>query len=214
MNRRVFRIALMVLYMTGGTAVMAAQDPGAIVRRVERTIEHLETLQCTFERTHFMKEADRAVRFSGTLTMKRPYRLRVEYPAQTIVVDGESVWVYAPKNRQVRVSTFIADEETFPTPQGIFGRYARDREIKNAGLEDIGGRTCDVLELVTKKPGDVQVTVWIDRDLGFPVKTMETFQNGDSVTFVLGDTVINEPIGDEVFTFHVPEGVELIDLRE
>ena len=205
--------AVTAIIMCAGAA--AGEQCGEdVVRRVEENIGSLETLRCTFERSRYMKEADRTIGFSGTLVMKMPYLLRVGYPAQTIVVDGASVWVYVPRNRQVRVSTFIENEETFPSPQGIFRRYSRGREIRYRGEETIDGRPCDVIDLVSDDENDVRVAVWIDRGLGFPVKTEETLVNGDTVGFTLGDVVLNEPVEDGTFMFEVPEGVELIDLRE
>lgn len=206
-------LAACVLVFSGESS-SATNNAETIARRVEKTLNKVETLHCAFERTFFMKSVDRTTGFSGTIHVKKPYLLRVEYPAQTIVVDGKAVWVYVPGNKQVRISHFLQDEENFTTPQSIFERYLKDREIAYTGDEEINGYMCDVLELVSDNPEEANVRVWIDRNLHIPVKTIETFGSGDIVQFVLKDVVLNEKIEDEIFTFVVPEGVETIDLRE
>ena len=192
----------------------AKKNAKTIARRVEKTLEKVKTFQCAFERSYYIKAGDRTTRFSGTFYMKKPYLLRVEYPAQTIVVDGEAVWVYVPKNKQVRISQFIQDEDSFPTPHSIFERYSIDREIEWVGEEGVNGYDCDILELVSDNPEEVIVKVWIDSKLNIPVKTVETFPSGDSVQFVLKVVVLNEKIEDGIFKFAAPEGVEIVDLRE
>ena len=192
----------------------AKNDAKTITRRVKKTLEKVKTFQCAFERSYYMKAGDRTTRFSGTLCMKKPYLLRVEYPAQTIVVDGEAVWVYVPGNKQVRISQFVQNEESFPTPQSIFERYSEDRKIEWVGEEEVNGYECNVIELVSDIPEEVSVKVWIDSKLNFPVKTIETFASGDYVQFILKDVVLNEKIEDRIFEFAAPEGVEIVDLRE
>ena len=192
----------------------AKNDAKTITRRVKKTLEKVKTFQCVFERSYYIKAGDRTARFSGTLYMKKPYLLRVEYPAQTIVVDGEAVWVYVPRNKQVRISQFIQDEESIPTPLSIFEKYSRDRKIEFAGNEEVNGKICDILEFISSNPEEMSVKVWIDQKLDFPVKTVEESVSGDTIQFVLKDIVLNGMIEDEIFTFNTPEGVETVDLRE
>ncbi len=192
----------------------AKKNAKSIAGRVKKTLEKVKTFQCAFERSYYIKAGDRTTRFSGTFHMKKPYLLRVEYPAQTIVVDGEAVWVYVPKNKQVRISQFIQDKDSFPTPYSIFEKYSKDSKIEWIGEEKINGYECSILELVSDSPGEVSVKVWIDRKLNFPVKTIETYPSGDSIQFVLKVVVLNEKIDDGIFKFATPEGVEIVDLRE
>ena len=195
-------------------ASAANNDARKIVRDVEKTLKNLETLNCSFEHTRYRKADDKTVIMSGTLYMKKPYMLRVEYPAQTIVVDGETVWSYVPRNRQVQITGFIEDDECFPTPQSIFEKNSKGRESEFAGNEKVDGKECDILRLVSSVPEEKSIMVWIDKKLNFPVKTIEEYTSGDIMQFILKDVVLNGAIEDELFTFVVPEGVETVDMRE
>ena len=197
-----------------GEAVSARNDAKKIVGRVEKTLKKLETLRCYFEQVIYRKADDRTVRRTGTLYMKDPYLFRLEDPAKTVVGDGESVWMYIPKNNQVQISDFIPGEDNFPSPLSIFEKYVKSREAEVMGQDKVNGKMCDVLLLVSSNPWEDNVTAWIDSDLNFPVKTFEELVSGDSVQYVLREVVLNEKFEDEIFTFITPEGVETIDLRE
>jgi outer membrane lipoprotein-sorting protein len=195
---------------------IAKDDADDIVKRVRKTLDGVKTLSCSFETTQFWKELDRTQNMSGTIRMnvKRPFRLRLERPGNTTVIDGKTIWTYLPKHRQVQISDFQKDAEQFPSPHTIFKRYSERRDAELAGEEPVNGSDCDIISLTTDDPTDVKVTVWIDRELHFPVKAIEETPAGDIITHVLGDVVINEDIDDAVFTFVTPDGVTKVDLRD
>jgi len=185
-----------------------------IIDRVEKTVKRLETITCTFSQEYERKALERTRVISGTICTKSPNRLRVEYPAQTIVVDGETVWQYIPKNKQVTVQEFEEGEDMFPTPHSIFIRHIARGGAVFEGEEKINGRTCDKLHLSSGLDESAEVTVWVDRKLKFPVKTVETKPNGDVITYVLDDVKLNKRVNNTVFKFKVPDGVEVVDMRE
>jgi len=196
-------------------AIAADKSAVDIIARVQQTVKNLKTLSCSFEQEHYMKTVDRTNTIAGTIRMKIPTMLRVEYPAQTIVVDGKSVWWYIPKNRQVTVQTFEEGEETFPTPYGIFRKYIdADESTETAvfeGSSKIDGRACYILRLGVK--GDSNTRVWIDSKLYFPVRSVEERANGDRTTNVLRDIMLNGKLDSDLFTFEVPDSVTVVDMR-
>jgi outer membrane lipoprotein carrier protein len=164
----------------GGVPAAEAEDgnAGAVMKRVKTRLDGLTTLACSFRRTHEFKEMGRTQRIEGTLKLRKPGRLRVEYPAQTIVSDGKTSWTYSPKNNQVTVTAAGKGEEAYPTPQTIFRRYS-SRKAELAGKERLASGDADIVRLVPESADDADVTVWIDRKLNFPVKTIEKMANGD-----------------------------------
>ena len=196
-------------------AIAADKSAVDIIKRVQQTVKNLKTLSCSFEQEYYMKTVDRTTAIAGTIRVKKPNMLRVEYPAQTIVVDGKTVWWYIPKNQQVTLQKFEEGEEMFPTPYGIFRKYVAGDESNETsvfeGAAKIDGRACFILRL--GKRGDSSITVWIDRELAFPVKSVEERANGDRTTYVLRDVKLNGKLDSGIFTFTVPEGVTVVDMR-
>ena len=188
-------------------------DVAVIMSRVKARLDGLSTLSCSFRREHVWKELGKTQRIEGTIRLKKPGRLRVEYPAQTIVSDGKTSWTYTPRNKQVTITRAREGGEEYPTPQSIFRRYAQ-RKAELAGTERMGGSDADILRLLPDADGEAEVTVWIDRALSFPVKTVETYPNGDVTTSELANVIINGKIRDDMFTFKPPDGVTVVDMRE
>ncbi len=189
-----------------------AQDTGEIIARVKTRLDKIQTLSCSFEREHVWKAVDRTQNIAGTIRLKKPNKMRVEYPAQTIVVDGKSVWSWSPRNKQVTITPFKQSDVEYPTPQSIFRRYS-ERKAELAGREKVDGREADIVRFLAA-PGEPEITVWVDRESNFPVKSVETNANGDVTTSLLTDVVINGKVPDGVFTFEIPDGANVMDMRE
>ena len=206
-------LILCMLMATSKTS-SAKNDVEEIMNRVEKTLDNLKTLYCSFERSYYSKVSDRTSKISGKIYLKEPNLLRIEYPAQTIVVDGEKTWVYVPKNNQVQISNFIEGDETFPTPHSIFEKYSKERKIEFLGNKEFEGKEHEVLNLIPPSNNENYLHVFIDTEIYFPVKTIIESSNGDTNTYVLRDIALNRIIENDVFTFVAPEGVETIDLRE
>jgi len=213
--KRLFSLAALAagLIIAASSFAQAEPDAERIVAKVKAQLDKIESLSCSFERDHIWKAMDRAQNIAGTIRLKKPYKLRVEYPAQTIVVDGKSAWTYIPRNKQATVTKFKQSDAEYPTPQSIFKRYSQ-RKAEIIGLESVNGKTADVLHLVPAGPNDIDVTVWIDRSLNFPVKSVEKNAGGDVTTSTLTDVILNGKIADSVFTFQVPDGVRMVDMRK
>jgi outer membrane lipoprotein-sorting protein len=58
------------------------------------------------------------------------------------------------------------------------------------------------------------VTVWVSREMDFPIKSEENLPNGDINHYLLSNVRLNAPIDDSIFNFEVPEDVEIIDMTE
>jgi outer membrane lipoprotein carrier protein len=201
------------LIISFGTGLSAKDDAEKIFGNVEKRLKKLKTVSFSFNQVFYQKVADRYIKRPGKLWLKEPHLIRLEGPAQQVVTDGRTVWMYVPRNKQVTVSTFIQGEGGFQTPWSLF----EDSKNKNAeylGSEELNGEMCDILLLESAIQGGIPVKVWIERKRDIPLRTLEERENGDTVEYVLSDIVLNEKIDDEMFVFVAPEGVETIDLRE
>lgn len=201
-------------YVVFAINTFSAENAGLIMKKTEKTLKGMSTLNCSFERQYIVNGSGGGTPITGTISLKKPYKLRVEYSGQTIVVDGENVWVYIPRNNQVQISKFVSDSETFPTPESIFRKYSQNSEAALAGTENINGSICDILSLKSKGAAQKEIKVWIDRKLNFPVKSLEKGPSGETSVYVLKDVVINGKTDPKKFVFTPPKGAEIVDMRE
>ncbi len=211
----IFVLALVVLEpFTAFVAPAAKVDVNKIMKDVKKTLDSLETFSCSFKRVLVRKKPERTAKITGTIMMKKPYKIRVNYKNLSFITDGETTWYYLAKNNQVQISTFEYNEATYPSPHSIFKRYSVDRKAVWIGSENVNGVQCDIVNLKSKDPEEPQVTVWIDRTLHFPVKTLEEFPSGEVTSHMLDNVKINKEIDDNIFTFVPDNDVTVIDLRE
>jgi len=205
-----------ILTMTSSIALHAEPDASAIQEGVNDTLNAMLTFSCSFKTEQYQKVIDRTRVMEGTIQLdaREAFKLRVERKGDLTVIDGTYIYSWLNRHKQVQISDFSTDGDQFPSPHTIFSRYANRRNSKLLGEEEINGRMCDILELVASKGDAEKVTVWVDRELTFPVKAQEIQPNGDSVLHVLTDVILNADLDESLFIFETPEGASVVDLRE
>ncbi|MFC1489957.1 outer membrane lipoprotein carrier protein LolA [Candidatus Latescibacterota bacterium] len=206
-------VVLTVIFFCGNVWC-AEDDADKIVGNVEKTLKKLKTVTCSFERNYHRKVGNRKTILSGNISLKEPDFLRYEDQTKQVVVDGRTVWMYIPRNKQVQISTYIQGEGGILTPKSLFERYSENRKAEHTGTGEVNGEVCDILLLVSSVPAELPVKVWIERERSVLVKSLEETESGDTIEYVLSDIVLNGKIDDDVFVFITPEGVETIDLRD
>ena len=151
---------------------------------------------------------------SGTLLLKKENKYRVELEEQTIVTNGETVWSYSLPNNQVLIDHFKMNDRTF-SPERILTGAPEDFAATVVGREALGKSSAIILKLV---PRDDQafvrtMRIWVD-DGTWMIRRVELVDaNGKETQYTVSDVKINIGLQDSRFTYQIPEGVEVVDLR-
>lgn len=169
----------------------------------------------------------------GTITMRFDHQdqddaktlLRWIYQVpstQQIVSNGDSLWVYLPDNNQVMVSELddsldqSNDPMLFLRNLGRLDHYFTPRLIsqENADSEDY------LLELTPKQPSayiqtlTLTIPAWITAEqppLALPLRRAAILdQTGNQTEIEFRHVVLNQSPEDALFTFELPEKVEII----
>src|SRR5512135_297854 len=78
-----------------------------LVHAIERHYSGLTDLTAKVVQKNFLKSVGKTQKFEGTLAVKKPGKLRLEYTnGQVIVIDGKEVWFYSRVNSQAIRRTF------------------------------------------------------------------------------------------------------------
>jgi outer membrane lipoprotein carrier protein len=201
-------------------AFAAPATPVPAIAAMQRRFEELTDLSADFERTLRWKLADRQATFRGRLVLKKPHSFRFESNGQVLSTDGRSVWNYARENRQVVVTRYASPEQD-RSPEGqlfhlLFrGDYARDYVSREAGQERADGKTCQIVDLTSRREGAwiASVRLWIEAKSSLPLRVEYTDYNGDRTAYRLRGIRTDRKVSDEAFRFVPPAGVEVVDLR-
>ncbi|OEU65980.1 MAG: outer membrane lipoprotein carrier protein LolA [Desulfobacterales bacterium PC51MH44] len=155
---------------------------------------------------------------SGKAFFKRPGKMRWEYEKpdrQIIITDGKTLWIYRPDDNQVMIGkspSFFGD--------GKGASFLSDMKlIRQKFSVLLEKKTADgyyVLKLLPKeKTFDVSVI-----NLSISTKTFDVFQiitynsYEDETRIELSNIEFKPELNDSMFSFQIPQGVEILQLEE
>jgi len=103
---RVLSCGLLCLMLSAGTVAAQSNQPQEVLKRLTDFTESLKSFSANFVQTVYDANDTQIQESSGNVLLKRPGRFVWNYiqPAQQIVADGQSIWLYDIELEQVTVS--------------------------------------------------------------------------------------------------------------
>ncbi len=188
-----------------------AQD---VLEKVKKKYDSIIDAQLRFSQSTHFELTNIEQNITGTLLLKKTNKYRVETENQTIVTDGVTVWSYSAANKQVLVDHFKMDENSI-TPEKVLGGAPKEFTATLLGTDKIGNT--DALELKLEPTNDQSMVktmkLWVDNSTWLIRKAEIIDMNGKQTEYVVTEVKVNTGLEDSRFTFQVPEGVEVVDLR-
>ena len=205
---QVRRWILLCLVMGGGLSPACAGADG--FERLDRFFEKVDTFKASFIQVVLDENLLALEESSGLLWIARPGRFRWDYESvhrQSIVADGEVLWLYDVELEQV---TRRAQESAIgQTPAVLLSggqQYRKDYNVTILGRQGAVYWISLVPKLSDGSFAEIQ--------LGFEGETLRLIQLLDELNQItrvtLANVVENEPISDSVFRFIPPTGVDVI----
>jgi outer membrane lipoprotein carrier protein len=205
-------VALLVALLLCTATFAAAEDaPADAVGLIENHYRGLVDLTAAVVQKNYLRTLDRTQTFKGTLSIKRPGKLRLEYTnGQVIVIDGSEAWFYSKKSEQAIRRTFRDFEQANIPVAFLLGAAAIGQEF-DVSVPD--PRRPRVLDLVPKKKtGAAMQKLRLVADEDGRIAQLTVYDrsgNTSEATF----SNIREGVGvdDDLFRFKVPKGTEIIE---
>lgn len=202
---------LVVLSLAMGVLSATSQADTAAL---DTFMAEVNAFSARFEQTLYDADGDSVQTSSGTVVLERPARFRWEYSAsdsdasgQTLVADGERVWLYDPDLEQVTVNRI--DERVAGTPLVVL--MGNDPLESVFAVESLGNSDgIDWFELAPiSQVGDFDAVFvgLADGDLA-AMELRDSFGQATQILFSEFDADIDPE--DALFTFVAPEGVDII----
>jgi outer membrane lipoprotein carrier protein len=193
-----------------GTRPCYAQTLDEAVQTVEKHYRDLTDLTAKVSQKNFLKSLDKTRMFEGTLWIKKPGKLRLEYTnGQLILIDGKAALFYSTKSEQVIKKTFT-DFEHMNIPVAFLLGAARIRDDFEVKQPD--PKTPRKLELVPKKPDAAMKKLNLLSDDAGRIAALTIFDRSGNVTEVsFTDTREGIGLDEKLFKFKIPKGTEVIE---
>lgn len=153
-----------------------------------------------------------------------------ELEGATLVSDGETFWLYNADENTV----ITGNKEDMPDQSGSDAMGATQAfqdmlergldafDIEELGEEEIAGQNTWKLALTPKTEteeqlqldGLVEITMWVDEELALPLKVEVDGSDMGQGTVEVESIEVDTGLSDDLFTFEIPEGAEVIDAAE
>lgn len=198
-----------------GTLLLGApESPRAgaedVARRVEERQRNVQDLQARFVQTYRSGVLGREIVESGTVSIKRPGRMRWDYrkpEPKTFVSDGKVFYFYVPADKQVIVRD-QADSRGI-TALLLAGRVEILSQF-DVGLESTSSGP-ERLRLVPRSADPELERVYLELDATYRIRSIDILDpQGNRSRFDFEDMRENLGLPDRLFHFDVPQGVEVI----
>lgn len=203
----------LVVVVSGGPARAAGADAlKQVLQRLQERYEETRTLTADFEQVIESPTLAGTLESKGTLAFEKPNRMRWDYRApdeQTIVGDGETLWIYQPAEKQVIRAPF---GEAFQarTPVSFLaglGRLERDFE---ATLESDEAERW-VLHLVPRQDKGIgTLTLVVHKPDGAISEARVRDPLGTTTRIRLSAERRNMALDAGLFRFTPPAGVDVV----
>lgn len=199
---------VLVMLLSAGSAVRA-QPADDVAARVEKHYQSVNDLFAKISQKNFLKSVGKTQKFAGTLSVRKPGKLRLEYTNdQIVVIDGKEVWFYSKKNEQAIRKTF-ADFEAANVPVAFLlgaGNIREDFDVLPAGERP------GAIELAPKKAGAAMKKLRIEADAEGRILVLTVYdRNGNTSEVAFSEARENAGLDDSLFRFKVPKGTEVIE---
>ena len=207
--RRAFASAFLVLALASGASADALK---AALGKLQGRYENTKTMEADFKQTVESPTLAAPLKTSGKVAFEKPNHMRWDYDApdkQTIVGDGQALWVYQPDMNQV-IKAPMGEAFQASTPLTFLSGLGSVERDFDATLEK---ETSDAwqLKLVPKKDAGLGV-------LGLTVRKTDAAIAEAKITDAAGTTTriafSNEKRNGKIeaarFTFSPPPGVDVV----
>jgi outer membrane lipoprotein carrier protein len=211
-----FRLVFTLVF---AVSAAAQTDVHTVADKVDQRYNHLHTLEAQFSETYSGAGMTRTE--SGTLTLKKPGRMRWDYDQprpKTFLTDGTTAWFYVPGERQVRRAPVKQLDDLRSPLRYLLGKTKLEKEFVSLAI---------ATDAKPVNPGDIvlrgipkgmqdrvaQTLVEVTAD-GLITRIAVEELDGSVTEFRFLQQKENVQLPDQHFRFTPPPGVEVVQGTE
>jgi outer membrane lipoprotein carrier protein len=214
---RVLVSALLVALVS--SSLSAQTDVHAIADKVDQRYNHMQTLEAQFAETYSGAGMTRTE--SGTLTLKKPGRMRWDYEQprpKMFLTDGTTAWFYVPGERQVRRAPVKQLDDLRSPLRYMLGKTKLEKEFVGLSIASNQKPLYEgdiVLQGIPKSLADRVANTLVEVSPDGLIRRIVIDQMDGSVTeFRFLQQKENVQVSDQRFHFVPPPGVEVVQGTE
>jgi len=221
---------LLALFLAAGTSLAPATpipapssdalDLPTVLDRMQKRYDQAKDFHARFSQNYSRAVMGRATVSTGTITFKKPGRMRWDYDKpepRMFLSNGQVLWLYEPTEKQA----FKQDLKTSQLPAALaflMGKGKLTDEFQVSFAKDAKqGRPGDYrLSLSPKQPQSTYKSILfiIDPKEFLVRESVLVDSQGNSNHFTFDDLKVNDKVADAVFKWTPPAGVRVVDTNQ
>ncbi len=190
----------------------ADSETDRLLANVQKTYQSLKAVCADFSQTFYWKLTGEVQRVEGRVCALGGNQFKIETPEQVVINDGKALWTLNKTNNQVVIDRPENAAEDNPFIKNFLDKYLRDYTARPLPSETAGERCV----LMTAKEEDQyvpRIKVWIDEKSLLIQKIEQTDLNDNVTVFELQRIDTSVKLTPRDFSFSVPAGADVIDMR-
>lgn len=209
------------LFLTGGLPdpqAQAGEGLEKVIAKLQARYEGIADLEADFTQVTSFKGFSKTLTSKGKFYLKKG-RLRWDYlepNKQQIFVEGNKVLLYIPEHQQVIKSRLSAEMDSQVPVHLLAGSSHLERDFNIRWRDETQHQDKEgayLLTLISKTPTPDFTQIQIEVDptdfLIHKISLQESEGNGSSFEF--SRPKINHGLKEHLFTFTIPEGIEVVE---
>ncbi len=188
-----------------------------IADKIQANYEKILDYQANFVQEVTLTNIKKIQKNEGVVYFKKGGKMRWDYQKpqrQEFISDGKTIWHYMPADNQVWVDK-AAHAFSSKTPSTFLtgmGNLKKDFKIKFTESPLVDTKKNYLLELFPKEeqPGIKRLLLVVAKDSYQVVETLVYDQFGNLTRVTFSEIKVNSNLPDDLFTFQIPKGAEVI----
>ena len=201
-------VALVLSFLLVLSTASFAEDASALIQRVETHYAEVEVIDAKFQQRTSSSLYGEDIQ-QGSVTLKRPMKMRWDFGDKQFVMNGKTLWVYSIPDKQVlRYDTSGGPVDPM---YSLLGSLDKLGALFDATLVQ-SDATGHVIDLTPKGQAEFK-KVRLELSEALVLRQVSvTNPMGDPVELVFSEVTLGSEAPDSRFTFKAPEGVEVVDI--
>jgi outer membrane lipoprotein carrier protein len=188
------------------------KDLDSLLKSVENRYNRAQSLRLDFSET-YASSRHPVQSESGVLYLRKPGRMRWEYsvpPGKIFLSDGKDVFLYTPEERRAEKSRLKQSEDMRAPLAFLLGKLDFAKEFKSFETRKEGRDTWIVA--IPKSDSLAYTKVEFLAGAGGQINRVRvTGQDESKLDFTFSNEQPNLPLSADLFTFHPPAGVQVVE---
>jgi chaperone LolA len=213
-------IGWLILILTFFSSNVTSQELSGVLcdffARLEQREKEINTIKVEFVQTIFFESTGEKQKIIGIVFLKKPNSIYITQQTpqeQKIYINGKTIIIYTPNERQAIVDTWKNSVDGYFYPVFIVNFGSSWREIKKTNNITLDGYDDNrvVIKIQSLKNKSFNANIYIAKTSMLPEKAVITSE-GTKIELVFKNYIVNPELAVDTFNFNAPNDVEIIKL--